>query len=113
MRKITLRNITPDEVKTLQDLVFEYQAERERTLRSATDLLDAVICIDISLQLWVNFRNRIEKDTPKKGYTISLKPSEAAVLLKCCIDQPISGDYAINVSRKFTSLLDQQIKSLT
>lgn len=112
MKNITLQNVTNEEVGTLQNIIFHYQAERERNLRSAPDLLDAIICIDIALRLWLSFRSKFEKDEPKNGFSISLKPSEAAVLLKCCLNLSSADAFTLNVARKYSSILDQQVKSL-
>lgn len=112
MRNITLKNVTNEEVSTLQQSLFDYQDHLSKNLRSAPDLLNAIIYLDIAFRLWFSLRNKFEKQEPKKGYSITLKPSEAAVLLKCCLSITNADAFTLNVMRKFSSILDQQLKSL-
>lgn len=113
MRKIKIINVSNEEMQTLQQEVFEYQNILEKTFKTASNLLDAIITLDIAFRLWFLFRTKIENQTPKKGFTISLKASEAAVLLKVCLWKNNNvGDYERNVKLKYSHYLDQQIKSL-
>lgn len=112
MRQIKLKNVTQEELLTLQQETYEYQNLLEQTFRKSSDFFDAIITLDIAFRLWFLFRTRIENQTPKNGYTISLKASEAAVLLKVCLYKNNTGEFEKNVKVKYSHYLDQQLKSL-
>ena len=113
MKTIKITKVTNEEVQTLQNELHHFQNTLTSTLKNQQAFIDAIIYIDLSLRLWFNFRNKIEKEEPKNGYTITLKTSEAAILLKTCLWQnPNNGTFERNVKTKYSSYLDQQLKSL-
>lgn len=113
MKTIQIKNVRQDEIHVLQNELHEYQNTLAANLQSQTDFLNAIIYVDLALRLWFNFRNKIENQEPKNGYAITLKASEAAVLLKVCLWQNKSNDtFKRHVKTKFSFSLDQQLKSL-
>ena len=112
MKKIVIKNVSADELLTLQQEMYDYHNALEKTFKKASNLLDTIITLDIAFRLWFLFRTKIERQTPKNGFQISLTASEAAVLLKVCLWTHKIGDYERNVKLKYSNYLDQQIKSL-
>ncbi|MCO6162580.1 hypothetical protein [Flavobacterium sp. NRK F7] len=113
MKTIKIQNVTQEEIHVLQNELHEYQNSLASNLRSQSDFLNAIIYVDLALRLWFNFRNKIENQEPKKGYSITLKASEAAVLLKVCLWQNKSNaTFERHVKTKYSFTLDQQLKSL-
>ncbi|WP_130735497.1 hypothetical protein [Flavobacterium sp. J27] len=114
MTTIQLKYITNEEIQVLQTELHEYQNTLATHLKSQSDFLNAIIYIDLALRLWFNFRSKVENQQPKKGYSITLKASEAAVLLKACLwENQNNGTFERNVKTKLSLFLDQQLKSLS
>lgn len=124
MKTIKLSYLTLQELTELQlqtqffEKAVEFNMSPSRTADTpGEDLInfyDSIIAIDISLKLWLAMRSRIEKPQPARGYTLNLRPSEAAVLFKICRAEMESFEaYRLNVIRKYRSILDQQLKSLS
>ena len=116
MKQVKLHNVSVEEVRTLQNEIHDYQNHVQTTIgiiKTPEQFLNAIITIDLAFRLWFLFRTKIEKTDPKKGYTISFKTSEAAVLQKACMYQnPNSGIFENNVKEKYKLFLDQQLKGM-
>ncbi len=116
MKNVKLHNVSSDEIHALQTEINEYQNHVQKSLSAIVnynDFLNAITTFDIAFRLWFLFRTRIEKVEKKKGFTISFRVSEAAVLQKVCtFNNPLSGHYEINVKEKYKLLIDQQLKSM-
>lgn len=111
MKQVKLHNVSNEEVRTLQNEIYDFQQHAAKSLKTSENFLDAIITLDIAFRLWFVFRTKIEKPEAKKGYTISFKTSEAAVLQKVCLFQnPNSGIFENNVKEKYKLFLDQQLK---
>lgn len=112
MKQVKLHNVSNEEVRTLQNETYDFQQQAEKSLKTSQNFLDAIITLDIAFRLWFTFRTKIEKPETKKGYQITFKTSEAAVLQKVCLfDNPNSGPFEKNVKEKYKLLLDQQLKA--
>ncbi|ESU28383.1 hypothetical protein FLJC2902T_17360 [Flavobacterium limnosediminis JC2902] len=117
MNKITLKKVQEKEMQVLQAELFKFhqiaESKYRNTTQSMMEFLEAIIEIDVAFRLWYLFRTKIES-TNTKGSTLSLKASEAAILLMCCM--PIYGqnrtEYENHVLEKYKLVLDQQLKSL-
>ncbi len=113
MKQVKLHNVSNEEVRTLQNETYDFQQHASKSLKTTTNFLDAIITLDIAFRLWFTFRTKIEKPEAKKGYQITFKTSEAAVLLKVCyFDNPNSGVFEKNVKEKYKLFLDQQLKGM-
>lgn len=116
MKKIILKEVQEKEVQVMQGELFLYHQIIESEFRQphrSIRFLDAIMEIDIAFRLWYAFRTKIETIMPKKGFTITLRASEAAVLLKCCLkDHGNREPFTNNVMEKYKLVLDQQLKSL-
>jgi hypothetical protein len=113
MKQVKLHNVSAEEVKTLQNEIYDFQQQAEKSLKTTENFLDAIITLDIAFRLWFTFRTKIETPEAKKGYKITFKTSEAAVLLKVCYFQnPNSGVFEKNVKEKYKLFLDQQLKGM-
>lgn len=116
MKKITLKNVTEEEVQVIQAELFHYQEWENHYLRQShreMKFLEAIMTIDVAFRLWYLFRTKIEAVMPAKGFTITLRASEAAVLLKCCgFESGNRGPFEANIMEKYKLVLDQQLKSL-
>lgn len=113
MKKFTLHHLCKEEITVLQDTLFSYQNSQEMRMKTAQNFYDSILLMDISFTLWLTFRSRLEKEQPKKGHRLTIRASEAVVLLKVC-NSDINNDniYCKNVKLKIASSLDQQLKSL-
>lgn len=116
MKTIILQNVVQQEIAVFQKALFDHYNFRDNTFKKSSDFLAAIMEMDIMLRLWYSFRSRIEKIAPNKGYRITLKPSEAAALFIALNAIKFKGEatdnYIKNVKVKFTSIIDQQLKSL-
>ncbi|WP_277016491.1 hypothetical protein [Flavobacterium lindanitolerans] len=115
MKTVKLTKVTTTELSVLQEQIGFYQADIQTNIRISDidKFLDSIIELDISLRLWFIMRSRLEKDSPAKGFTINLKPSEAAILFKICrMEDRFFSDYWLNVIRKYRAEIDRQLKSM-
>lgn len=113
MKQVKLHNVSSEEVRTLQNEIYDFQQQAENSLKTSENFLDAIITLDIAFRLWFTFRTKVEKPEAKKGYKITFKTSEAAVLLKVCyFNNPNSGAFERNVKEKYKLYLDQQLKGM-
>lgn len=113
MKNVRLTKVTPDEIRVMQEQIFHY-AEALRWKIENLDIeefLNVIASMDIGFRLWLTFRKKIECQQQK--FTVNLKVSEAAVLLKCFMWPGIDrNDYEKNVSLKYKNLIDHQLKSI-
>lgn len=115
MKTVKLTKVTSPELSVIQRQIGFYQDNIQSNIKiSEIDkFLDSIIELDISLRLWFIIRSRLEKDSPAKGFTINLKPSEAAVLFKICrMEDRYFSAYWLNVIRKYRAEIDRQLKSI-
>lgn len=110
MKKITIKKLHFKEIQVLQ-----YELELYVTYISdyciQTDFLNAIISMDIASHLYFILRTKLEQDRIK--YSIGFTVSQAATIMKCCnYDRTYRSDYSKNVLRKYSSDIDQQLKSL-
>jgi len=113
MKQVKLHNVSSEEVRALQNETYDFQQQASKSLKTADNFLDAIITLDIAFRLWFTFRTKIEKPEAKKGYQITFKTSEAAVLQKVCLFQnPNSGPFENNVKEKYKTFIDQQLKGM-
>lgn len=114
MNTLKIANVTVNELIELQNQTHFYQQALEHNLKhDIADFYNSIISLDIALKIWFLLRGRIEKTQPKNGFTIALKPAEAAVLFKICLtEQQYISEYRLHVIRKYRNDLDQQLKSI-
>lgn len=106
MKTVSLRKLDTSALKVLQDRITEYHA----TVRLSTDFFTAIMLLDVTMRMWLLLRRKIE--TGRHVHTLTLKPHEAAALVKCCMDTVTDDPFARNVFLAVTADLDQQLKSL-
>lgn len=110
MKKIEIKKLQYSELSTFQSQLEQYTQWLKQNL-NAHNFYDAIISMDISLQMWYSLRGKLEN--PKAVYTLKLKPSEAIILTKCALwENPTRNPYEINAMQKCIMVLDQQLKSL-
>lgn len=115
MKTVKLTKVTSPELSVIQRQIEFYQDNIQSNIKISEieRFLDSIIELDISLRLWFIMRSRLEKDSPAKGFTINLKPSEAAILFKICrMEDRYFSDYWLNVIRKYRAEIDRQLKSM-
>ena len=115
MKPVTLKKVKQDEAVELQAMVLRYSDRQAMNLNPQMSLLyfDTILQLDIMKRLVLIFRNKIE--SPASKFTLSLKPSEAVVLLYSCqygYDDAPENIYTRTIAEKFKNEIDQQLKSL-
>lgn len=113
MKNVKLSKVTPDEIKVMQEQVFQYSEALRWTNKSLDieEFLNVIAAMDIGFRLWLTFRKRVEGH--QNHFTINLKVSEAAVLLKSFMwPGENRNDYERNVAIKYKGILDHQLKNI-
>lgn len=114
MKKVALKKVKYDEVVALQNELHEYSQLQRLGFNfwSIDDFVNAIIAVDIAHNLWIQLRKKIESD--RKVFTINLKLSEAAVVMKCCYwKRDGRGTYETHVAEKYKNIIDHQLKNIT
>ncbi len=113
MRKVKLQNIPVTALEALQSELERYKEwiMYQGRINSKVNFLDAIIIVDICFRLWFVLRQRIEA-APKDTVSITLKPSEAAVIEKCCLHGVSRSIYIQNALEMIKNKIDQQLKSI-
>lgn len=115
MQPVKLSKVTLNHIVALQAGVEQYQNHLQNGLNPQMSLhyFDTVLQLDILVKIFRVFRSKIEGHAAK--FTISLRPSEAVVLLYTCQHmetQYQDGSYESNTARIYKGILDQQLISL-
>ncbi|ALM50330.1 hypothetical protein AMR72_16420 [Flavobacterium psychrophilum] len=113
MKKLKLTQIDPAEIEVLQHELEQYSKIEELGLNhwGTNDFLNALLTVDIALRLWFTLRGRIESS--KEFFNLSLKVSEAVIVLKCCTWQRHGrNEYEKNVAEKYKGLLAEQLMNI-
>jgi len=111
MKAIELKKVEVVEIQVLQKEVQKFLTYKNATI-SATDIdfFDSLLVIDVLQRLYYNFRGKIER-TSRIEANLKLQVSEGCILLLCCtFNQSLRNEYDTFVMRKFSALLDQQLK---
>ncbi|QEE49620.1 hypothetical protein FUA48_08500 [Flavobacterium alkalisoli] len=113
MKKVKLTKVTPDEIRVMQEQIFHYSEALRWNIKNLDieDFLNVLASMDIGFRLWLTFRKRVESYQDK--FTLTLKVSEAVVLLKCFMwPGENRTDYEKNVTLKYKTIIDQQLKNI-
>ncbi|KGO84447.1 hypothetical protein Q763_01515 [Flavobacterium beibuense F44-8] len=113
MKNINLTKVKQDEIKVMQEQVLLYSDALTSTVKGLEieDFLNVISTIDISFRLWLTFRKKVEGVQEK--FTVNLKVSEAATLLKCFMwSGQNRSPYENHVAEKYKTIIDNQLKNI-
>jgi serine/threonine protein kinase len=106
MNAIKLKKVETAALEILQIEIGEYI----KTVRISEEFFTAIILVDVSLRIWLLLRKKIESGNQR--HSLTLKPQEAAAIVKCCLQSYPTDRYTANALLQFKNELDQQLKSL-
>lgn len=106
MKTIVLKKMETVRLKVLQDEITAYHD----TVRLSEDFFTSIMLLDVTMRLWLLLRRKIE--TGQCVHRLTLKPHEAAALVKCCMKSTATEPYNRNVVLTVMADLDAQLKSL-
>ena len=112
MKTIKFTKLERQELEVLQDELDKYRHIQSLGLCfwSIDEFLNALLAIDISLQIWLQLRKKIESDS--NTFNLSFKVNEAVIIMKCCYWQRAARtDYQKLVAEKFKNGIDKELKS--
>ena len=113
MKTIKFTKVERQELEVLQDELDKFRDIQSLGLCfwSIDEFLNALLSIDISFQLWLQLRKKIESEN--ETFNLKFNVSEAVIILKCCHwKRDARTDYQKLVAEKFKNSIDQQLKSL-
>lgn len=109
MKKVSLNKLERPQLEILQNELQSFSV-RLFYKDAKENFIDAIISLDIINSLYYTLRSRIESD--KLFFNLNLKPSEAAVILKCVLNYQNTEPYAVSFYEKIKELIDKQLKAL-
>ncbi len=109
MRKIKLNQLTRDQLEVLQNELQKYSID-VFYIDCKNNFIDAIISLDIIYSLYFILRNRLESH--RLLFNINLKPSEAAVILKCILKTSNKDPFTVAFFENIKELIDKQLKAI-
>lgn len=109
MKKITLKKLERSQLEVLQNQLQSFSV-RIFYKDAKENFIDAIISLDIINSLYFILRSRIESE--RTFYNLNLRPSQAAVILKCILNNQSTEPYAVSFFEKIKELIDKQLKEL-
>lgn len=116
MKTITLKKVEIEHFGILQGIAFKSK-NHARTILGNTNIYNDIyfnnlLILDVTTNLILRFRNKIENQTKKFG-AVNLKIHEAIILLQCCNDFVDSQmTFEKNVVRKYLEEIHKQLINL-
>ena len=109
MKKVQLKKINTDEVNALRsEIVVFINRIYQQTI--VEDFLLGIMLLDLNVKLLFTLRNKVESG--KKQFSFQISSSEAAAIIKCCLQSKSENLYTKNCLEKFKNQIDHQLRSL-
>lgn len=109
MKPVTIKKIERSQLNVLQSELHTYydQIMKDNIIQN---FYDAIIYLDIINSLHWKLTSRLHNQT--SFFNLHLSSSEAAVILKCVLNNQNTEPYAVSFFEKIKELIDKQLKSL-
>jgi|GEM_PF-4840458 len=115
MKTITLSKVPPDHLQILQSELLVYAEGFRDHLKNTEEhgvFLYSIGQVDTAKTLFKNLRPKVEKN---KKVTLTLKLTEAAVLLNACGNATVlsTHEYVVHVTEIYKELINHELKSMS